>query len=137
KPKNLFVAGFIGTPQMNFADVTVSEETEGSLIMPDGSFVHYGGDADLSGYAGKTVTMGVRPDEVRVCSEGLSAKVDVVERLGGETYLYTDCGGIKLTAKIPGGTRLKPDDDVFLAFAPDKIHIFDTETTLRISRTEE
>jgi multiple sugar transport system ATP-binding protein len=127
-PCNMFVAGFIGTPQMNFVDVAVALKDGEITLMLGEIAIPYQGAADLTGHIGRTVVMGVRPDNVHLSDTGLSTQVDVVEQMGGETYLYMDCFGTRLIVKIAGQTTVKMDEQVCLTFEADRIHLFDKET---------
>jgi len=141
-PANLFVAGFIGSPQMNFVDavcqvngkkvnlkvgpysIALSEQKSKALI--DG------------GYAGKTVVMGIRPEDVYDSDEMLEkysgsvieAKINVYELLGAEVYLYFDLEGANMTARVSPTTTARTGDSVKFALDVEKIHVFDKETEL-------
>ncbi len=143
-PANLFVAGFIGSPQMNFVDavcqvngkkvnlkvgpysIALSEQKSKALI--DG------------GYAGKTVVMGIRPEDVYDSDEMLEkysgsvieAKINVYELLGAEVYLYFDLEGANMTARVSPTTTARTGDSVKFALDVEKIHVFDKETELTI-----
>ena len=146
-PCNKFVAGFIGSPQMNFVNA--------KLIMQDGKYVvEFGSDdsktargrkfyvelpaakADndaLKFYVDKEVIMGIRPENIHDEEMYLSAaktgiieaNVDVTEMLGAETYLYITCEGVPLTARVSPRCTARPGDTVKLAIDPNKIHLFD------------
>lgn len=139
-PANKFVAGFIGSPQMNFLDGTVTEK--------NGKVAVRVGDTDIAidpakgkvlkdgGYMGKEVTIGVRPEDLYDTAEHLElykdskakAKVAVRENLGAEIYLYTDFNGAQLTARVDPESKTQVGDEVELSFNPVKIHVFDNET---------
>ena len=143
-PANLFVAGFIGSPQMNFVDakcevngnkvnlkvgpytITLSEAKSKALI--DG------------GYAGKTVVMGIRPEDLYDSDEMLKkyadsvieAKINVYELLGAEVYLYFDLEGANFTARVSPTTAARTGDSVKFALDVEKIHVFDKDSELTI-----
>jgi multiple sugar transport system ATP-binding protein len=127
RPANLFVAGFIGSPQMNFiecqvvgigpSEVLVSLPGGGTLavpVQPDGV------------QTGETVTLGIRPDHVRMSPEGaLSGRVELVEELGENHLLYVDAGqGRRLTIREPGDARHEAGSTVSLDLAREFCHLF-------------
>lgn len=143
-PTNLFVAGFIGSPQMNFVDSKL-EEKEGKL------FVIFGDDtvevpADKAallkekGYVGKEVILGIRPEHLTTKAEYIEAHpnavieadVEVTELMGAESYIYLSKGKSNLTSRVNGSTALKAGDKAKLALFTDKLHIFDKETELTV-----
>ncbi len=153
-PCNIFVAGFIGTPQMNFIDCKLTKpkgqddcfiEFNGiSIKLPDSKFE----DSNLSEYIGKDVIAGLRPELLHdepVYMEKfkdtiIEAKVDFTELMGAEIYLYLNIGGGEETLKgiISEGTNLiarvssqstaKAGDIIKIAVDTSRIHIFDKET---------
>ena len=139
KPQNLFVAGFMGSPQMNFLDavVEVSGDTA-SLNVAGGSIPLPSSKSKKlidGGYAGKTVTFGVRPEDVYDSPSFVdSAKcvfestIKVYELLGAEVYLYFDLAEFPITARVDSRTTARPGDTVKFAFDVEKIHVFDKET---------
>jgi len=122
-PANLFVAGFIGSPSMNFVPVTTSNGTakgstfEVQLPKPIGE---------------KKGTLGFRPEALtdRVVEGGntLEMKVDVVERLGSDQYLYGQVGGDQVTARVDPRMNVASGDQVRLGLDIRSIHVFDAET---------
>jgi multiple sugar transport system ATP-binding protein len=138
-PVNLFVAGFIGSPQMNFLDVTISGDksnmtaTMGSdvLTIPESK------REALLPYVGKVVTMGVRPENFLPSAEltadnGITAKVDFCELLGAETNLYLYVGDNKVIVKMPSSEPHPVDDIIRVPVNMAKAHFFDKETELAI-----
>ena len=153
-PCNLFVAGFIGSPQMNFID---------SVLVKDGDdfFVEYGSedtktkagvkfriklpasknkDNCLDDYAGKEVIMGIRPEDIHdepdlieTYADGkVTANVEVTELMGAETYLYMNSEDNAINARVSPTSTAKPGDTITIAMEPAKIHLFDKETELTI-----
>ena len=122
-PANLFVAGFIGTPTMNFVPVTTTDSTAKAS----------GFEAKLpkSVPAGKG-TLGFRPEALtdRQSADGsnLEMKVDVVERLGSDQYLYGTVGGDTLTARVDPRMKVEPGDTAKLGLDTRSIHLFDAES---------
>ena len=144
KPCNLFVAGFIGSPQMNFMDAKVgvngSDVTlkigEQDLKVPDDKK-----QALIDGgYDGKTVVLGIRPENITDDAEFLAAhpdsiiksKINVYEMLGAEVFLYFDVEGAQVTARVDPSTPLKMGSDATFALDMSKIHLFDKETEKNI-----
>ncbi len=143
-PVNMFVAGFIGSPQMNFVDATLAQKDDGlylvfknqSVKIPEGKAA----SPELKTYIGKEVVLGIRPedihdDEAFISSQPnavVSAFVEVTEMLGAETYLYLDVDGVPFTSRVNHRSSSKVDDTVTVAFDMNKVHIFDKETELAI-----
>ncbi|MEG2082507.1 MAG: TOBE domain-containing protein, partial [Oscillospiraceae bacterium] len=92
----------------------------------------------LKDYNGKVITVGVRPEDIRVvrleefAGYTTKATVEITELMGSETYLYLDCFNIKLTSKAAADTFIKADSDIDIAFDIKKMHFFDKETELAI-----
>jgi multiple sugar transport system ATP-binding protein len=142
KPKNRFVAGFIGNPAMNFVNGTV----EGGGPM---RFVAEGGDWEmnlpprvaesLASARGKAITLGIRPEDVSVvagpgiASATTTARLDLVESLGNETFIYARAGRHDLTARL-GQTHALPriGADIVLAFNLERAHFFEAANGARI-----
>ena len=144
-PNNLFVAGFIGSPQMNFLDAVVSVEGDNAVLDLGESKITLSGDKAKKlidgGYDGKTVVMGIRPEDVYDDEAVIAANpgttiqstVRVYELLGAEVYLYFDYAGANFTARVKPTTTARTGDVVKLALEPTKIHVFDKETEMAIT----
>lgn len=140
-PKTKFVAGFIGSPSMNFLTATVRG---GQFSIGDAATIAAGGGlADsLRGYEGKQVWMGIRPEHIGV--HGITAeaqggdvmrgKVLVVEPLGAQTDLIVDIAGQTLTAKVEGHAQVSPGDTVDLVVDRSKLHAFDYQSEDALGR---
>ena len=145
EPNNLFVAGFIGSPQMNFVDavckvegekVTLSFENT-TVILPPAKAKKL---AD-GGYNGKTVVMGIRPEDIGDSEIEIEAHKDAAfetdvtgyELLGSEVLLYFKVAGASMTAKVDSRTTARMGDHIKMAIDPEKIHVFDKETELTIT----
>jgi multiple sugar transport system ATP-binding protein len=140
-PNNVFVAGFIGSPAMNLLEV---ESTDGGVVVGDAT-VPVERDR-LAGASGKGLTLGVRPEdlELRTDGHGIPVTVDVVEELGADAYIYgstkahqVDVVGVEETAKpfiarVDG--RRPPEKGQVIHLRPKQghVHIFNTESGLRI-----
>jgi multiple sugar transport system ATP-binding protein len=134
EPVNLFVAGFIGSPAMNLfpADVVDGGLKFGTATAAVGR--------DVLGQAtAKSVTIGVRPEDVEVSTtgEGLAVDVDVIEELGADGYLYghTEIDGsrVDIVARVDGRNHPNAGDRVFILPEPNHIHVFDSESGLRLN----
>jgi multiple sugar transport system ATP-binding protein len=144
-PANLFVAGFIGSPQMNFTDVTVKVSGDKvSLVTADSEIELPPAKAKKlidGGYDGKTVVLGIRPEDVHDEPSFLSmspktqitAPIRVYEMLGSEVLLYFDYQGASMTARVDPRTTARTGDKVTFALDAEKIHVFDKETELTIT----
>ncbi len=154
-PCNLFVAGFIGSPQMNFIECLLLKEGEDF-------FVEFGSedtktragvkfkiklpasknkDNRLEPYVGKEIIMGIRPENVhneedliKANPDGVvDASVEVTELMGAETYLYMNCEGQPINARVAPTNTARPGDQIKIAFETAKIHLFDKDTELTIT----
>ena len=143
-PCNMFVAGFIGSPQMNFLDGTLIKKGELYGIDLGGDVIplpkEKTADGKLDSYVGKKVKMGIRPEDIDDEPEfmakhadcQLDAQVDVSEMMGAEIYLYLEYKGNKMTARVAPTSKARNGDTVRVAFDPHKVHLFDVETELTI-----
>ena len=134
-PCNMFVAGFIGSPQMNFLNVTVEKAAEGQVLVFGDSRISVN-KPELEAYIGKEVVMGVRPEDIHANSAAhvgepaeYTAFINHMEMMGSENYLYLDAYGQKMLARIPARYEFSEDTTVTLAIDTGKIHVFDKETT--------
>lgn len=146
EPDNLFVAGFIGSPQMNFIDVAVSERAgelaltfgENELALPErkAQILRSGG------YVGKTVVAGIRPEDV--CEEhepavgrNLSAPFEVTvgayELLGSDAMLYAETEGASVSASVSASSPVRMGSRTRFALDLDKLHLFDRATERAIA----
>ena len=136
-PANLFVAGFIGTPQMNiFTGCSLTNEGGKYFLEVLGYRTALTGEQNAAlkkaGVESRKVTVGVRPVHMNLGTEGLSAKVDVSELMGSEMHLHMNAGGRDVVAVVPTA-NLDPmaygrHTDVKLSFEARLAHIFDPET---------
>ncbi len=145
QPQNLFVAGFIGSPQMNFVDaVPVQEGKDVYLTFCDEKIKLPAEKAQKvldGGYIGKDVVMGIRPQDIHETDEALAqfpdstvtAKVTICEMLGSEMNLYFTIGDNDLIAVVNPRIQVKGDDKIKLAIDSTKLHIFDKETEMVIT----
>jgi multiple sugar transport system ATP-binding protein len=134
RPVNRFVAGFIGSPAMNFASVRVSNGSGGLRAGNTGLAIDVPAEigSRLAPYAGHEVIMGVRPEDLAVANgsdpPGLcfDALVEVVERLGAEILLDLQVGGQTMVASVEPNVRAKHGDKLRFALRPERLHFFDT-----------
>jgi multiple sugar transport system ATP-binding protein len=127
-PLNIFVAGFIGSPKMNFLASTVTAVRGGGVVVT----IAGGGAVEVPVEAGHLregakVTLGVRPEQITVAADGpLRGEVLVVERLGGTTFLHVRPeGGGLLTVQVDGESPVAMHDHIALGFAREHCHLFD------------
>ena len=133
-PANRFVAGFIGSPHMNFLEGTVESLQSGKAVatLTDGHRLEVPvGDADIA--RGTRVTLGVRPQHISIDSgtNGIPAKIRLVEALGSETVLHADIAGQKILVVAQGQHHLLPGTDIRLSLSTAPLHLFN-EKGLRL-----
>ena len=136
QPANRFVAGFIGSPAMNFATVKVTD-TNGSLVAENSGLRIKLPDETASrprGHIGQEVTLGVRPEDLTVAGTAdpdhlcFDAVIEVVEQLGSEILLDMKVGENVMVASVEPTVRAKVRDKLRVAVRPNKIHVFDAKT---------
>jgi len=141
-PANIFVAGFIGSPAMNFFDVTVTGTKE-DVYLDAGSFkvkVPAEKAPPLFDYLGKEVVLGIRPEDIHdpqyappgITAASVTSKVDVTELMGNEVYLYMVSGNKNYIARVDPRTVARVGQEVELYFNMDNMHVFDRDTELAI-----
>ncbi|MBQ7670895.1 MAG: sn-glycerol-3-phosphate ABC transporter ATP-binding protein UgpC [Clostridia bacterium] len=139
-PINLFVAGFIGTPQMNFIDCVIEKKGEdlylkfgeNSLKLPDDK----ANNPAIKDYIGKEVVAGIRPENIHDDEASLAmfpdsvieTNVEVSELMGSEIHLYLASGEQNFTAKVSARSTARPGDVVKIALDMERIHLFDKDT---------
>ena len=145
RPANLFVAGFIGSPAMNFL--------RGRLVQQDGlqlelgfTRLHLGESngtgADLASLVGAEVVAGLRPEDLRLSAATgpvarqphLSAVLELIEPVGNEAFLNARAGDTELMLRMPPHSLPSPGDTVTLTFSPDRLHLFDPKTGRRFGQ---
>ncbi len=137
QPINKFVAGFLGTPPMNFMTVKVLEEG-GTVKIDEGSFKLTPAPAHqsiLKPYVGKEICFGIRPEDLPAAAdsgESLKAKVTVVEPLGADINLYATTPKHSFTARLPPHHLFKTGDDIALAPVMTKACYFDKDSELSL-----
>jgi multiple sugar transport system ATP-binding protein len=136
QPANKFVAGFIGSPAMNFASVTMADGNGRVTAKNSGLEIEVpGGLADrLRQHVGRQLTMGIRPEDLHVAGDadpaGLTfqSKIEVIEQLGSEILLDVRVGEESMVAAVDPTTRAKVQDSLRLAINPARLHFFDAKT---------
>ncbi len=138
-PVNRFVAGFIGTPPMNFfegmlmrrGNAWVFEKPTAGVLLP----VPKARAERLAAFEGKPIVLGLRPEEIgSAAAEALAdaprirAKINVVEPMGSETYVYLLAGGNQFVCRVDAHKRFRPGDEVNVPIYMDKAHFFDAHT---------
>jgi len=137
-PCNIFVAAFIGSPQMNFLDAQIGADERGFflLVNDDKLYIPKSKSVDsLKQYVGSMVKFGIRPEDIsedKALSQAegstvIGVEVEVIELMGNEVYLYLKYGDSQLTARVPP-TATKQGDEIKVALNMEKIHLFDVET---------
>ena len=141
RPANRFVAEFIGSPAMNFIDVTVHSEAGATAVEAAGlRLTVSAADArGLAAYGGRRVILGVRPEHLALGDgapgAGFDARVEVVEQLGSEILLETRVGSHSVTvARVAAETPIARGDQVRLSAQLGRLHFFDPETELPVPR---
>jgi multiple sugar transport system ATP-binding protein len=137
-PNNLFVAGFIGSPAMNFFPGRLRKDGD-KLVVDAGDFVvpiPAKKSKPYEGHAGKDVIFGIRPENIHdaefvpsnIDSEKVAVKVDVTELMGNEIFLYLVSGKNTFVARVDPRSKLRVGEQADVAFDMDNFHIFDAAT---------
>ena len=137
-PDNIFVAGFIGSPAMNFFNVTLRSK-DGHLSVEGESFnilIPDSRKAPFMSYVGKPIVFGIRPDDIHdpsfappgIESQEVDGTVDVTELMGNEVFVYIQTGGQSFVARVDPRTHFKMGQKIKLAFNMKNMHLFDKES---------
>jgi multiple sugar transport system ATP-binding protein len=138
QPDNVFVAGFIGSPAMNFFDVTIVEQ-DSELYVDSGTFrlkLPPEKAQAARSYAGKQVIFGTRPEDIHdreyipagIRAEPLTCQVDVTELMGNEIFVYLITGQKQFIARVDPRTSARVGNELGIVFNMDNIHLFDRDT---------
>jgi multiple sugar transport system ATP-binding protein len=132
RPQNVFVAGFMGSPAMNFLEGRLTGGSQPRLTLASGTSIELlAGVVDAEG---KDVIVGIRPEDIAFATEGgLSATVSVVEPTGSETHVALEVEGKELTWVMRERASLTPGQKVQLSLKTKNIHVFDKATQQRIT----
>ena len=144
-PTNEFVGGFVGSPSMNFIDVTV-EEADGAVTLTAGDRFSYRLDESdarrlQEATSARELRMGIRPEAVHVVESGRNAQpavVEVLEPIGSDNYLYLDVGE-DFIARVDADVEPEPGDEILVSFDSSAVHLYHPETgeALFADRTDE
>ena len=129
-PDNKFVAGFIGSPAMNFLEGKLSTAGQPCVETANGSKLPLA--ATRAGLEGKAVVYGIRPEHLEFADDGIEAEVVVVEPTGSETQIVARIGKQDIIAVVRDRRPVKPGDKVKLRPMPSAAHVFDKETGKRL-----
>ena len=141
-PDNLFVAGFIGSPAMNFFPATL-QQSDGKLIIDADSFkleIPADRTTVYDGHVGKQIIFGIRPEDIinpefappGINAQPVDTEVDITELMGNEIFLFLKTGKYEFVARVDPRTRATIGEQMQLVFNMDNMHIFDRETELAI-----
>ena len=129
-PASVFVAGFIGSPAMNFLSGTV--ETGGRIALKGGGAI--AGAANIG--AGRKITAGVRPEHLTPCAPSeanLVGSVEMIEALGADTLIHVAVAGSSIIVRQPNGAPANVGEPIALAAAPSRVYLFDADSGARIT----
>jgi multiple sugar transport system ATP-binding protein len=132
EPANRFVAGFIGSPSMNFMDVTVDTGGEPTLEHPSFSYALSERIREGLEPGASDLVLGIRPEDIEVAREtsptSIEVTVDVIEPLGKEQLLYFSLDGVTYTASVTGHRAIPEGETIHLRFPSERVHVFDRES---------
>jgi len=142
-PCNMFVAGFIGSPQMNFVDAIFNKDDKGHYLEVGEDKLYIPAEKitdSIKEYIGKAVKFGIRPEDIyddeafktAHPDSIISSYVDVSELMGSEVYLYLTYNDNTLTARVAPTTKSRTGDSIKVALDMNNVHLFDIETELAI-----
>jgi len=138
-PQNVFVAGFLGSPAMNFFRGTLRRADVGLELAGDGVRLALGdAPAGLAAHADREVIVGVRPEDLKLAPapaarEALRAQLEVIEPVGNEVFLHLRAGNIDIVVRTPPGELPECGSTMALGFAPAALHFFDAATERRLA----
>ncbi|HEU4442485.1 MAG TPA: ATP-binding cassette domain-containing protein, partial [Burkholderiales bacterium] len=140
RPANRFVAGFIGSPAMNFVEVAINGAGDALWAEAEGLRIRVPREFSSRMQTGRRLTLGLRPEALTLANgagagsdeSSFATKVDVVEPLGNEILLNFRAGGVPMVARVDPGVRVKAHDSIRFAFDPQRLHFFDAKTETAI-----
>jgi multiple sugar transport system ATP-binding protein len=143
-PCNIFVAGFIGSPQMNFIEGTLEADDTGFYAAFGADRLHLDPkivSGSLDGLKGQKICIGIRPEDIddkpeviaRRPGSAFNALVEVREPMGSEVYLYLNYNGATLTARVSPDSKAHTGAEMTFAFNAERVHLFDPATGERIT----
>jgi multiple sugar transport system ATP-binding protein len=140
RPANIFVAGFIGTPSMNFFDITLVGDVNEMHVQSDSFRLRVPEDKARMyterGYAGREVVLGIRPNDIydpefratNISGQDVKSRVDLTELMGNEILMYLLTGKQEFIARVDPRSKARVGDEIQVVFNMDRIHIFDRDT---------
>ncbi|MCA2377935.1 ABC transporter ATP-binding protein [Agrobacterium sp. 22-211-1] len=128
-PANLFVAGFIGSPAMNFIRGRVEE---GVFRTAKGLSLPLPANADIGKLGGRDLVYGVRPEHIRAAETGIEGRVELVEGTGSEIYAKLNCKGDEIACLFRERLNVRFGDTIHIAINPATVHLFDKDSGKRI-----
>ena len=134
-PANMFVASFIGSPAMNFLTGTV-RQSDGQQVFETGSGYRLPVQANAGAADGLAATLGIRPEHLSLApaGQGLGGKIVTIEPTGSETFVVLQLGQDRISALLRQRLTASIGDELWLAPQPDTTHLFDSATSMRLSR---
>ena len=129
-PNNMFVAGFIGSPSMNFIRGKISKKGKRRIFISDGGLELPLPVTDAA--EGTEVTYGIRPENIQIGSSGSKVNVVVVEPTGSETQVFARAGGDLIDALVKERISANPGDEIGFVINPNDVHLFDRTTQMRL-----
>lgn len=128
RPANLFVAGFIGSPKMNFLQGKISKKNLAEIVLESGEKVTLP-KGKFTTKKDQSVTVGIRPSHIKVAKSGIKVNVQSVEQLGGESHIFGKTkDGRKITVHLEGQTPVTLGDTVHISVPAKEMHLFDTDS---------
>ena len=145
-PQNVFVAGFIGSPSMNFFDATLKPDGD-NIVVDLGAFslrMPASKNATYSSHVGSEVVCGIRPEDIHdanylpqgIIPASLASNVEVVEQMGNEVIIYLESGGKNFIARTDPRTEASVGNEMNVTFNLDNIHVFDADTEVSLAYDE-
>ena len=132
RPNNLFVAGFIGSPAMNFLPGRIRSNGEAKFVGDSGVEIPLGTSAPAAS-DGRPITLGIRPEHFKVADDGVPVEVIVVEPTGSETLLAVKAGGQDMLCLFRERVLPKPGETIRIRPDPALVHVFDAESGQRLT----
>ncbi|NTF44651.1 ABC transporter ATP-binding protein [Rhizobium rhizogenes] len=131
QPANSFVAGFIGSPSMNFIDGQVVERN-GVVELQAAEGLHWPLPDSARAYRGKAVQLGIRPEHISIDLDGVPANIIVIEPTGSDTHLQLQAGSQTIVAAVRDRLSVSPGQAIPLRIDPAKAHLFDPSSGQRL-----
>ena len=145
-PVNKFVAGFIGSPAMNFVDGKIIQEEGLKFIDNEGLLklnINEEHKSSLEKYINKPIIMGIRPEDIHEfdiakvdADQKFTARIEVVEPMGNELFIYFNIDEVQMVGRLPSYINAEMGKPLDLTFDINKLHFFDIETELAIRQNK-